>query len=92
MADITRLTNASAEAREHLNDRHADKIASLTDMDIAAVMEQLDKASGHAAEYLRLKAEVDKATDKNAVIARLLDVPGRIADQLRDIIARFKSR
>lgn len=89
MADIAKVRAAADVVKAQLNEKLKTDIAALTSADINEVVSLLDKTGVNRAEVQNLKAEITRSTNKNQTIARVLNTPGVLCDQVKSIIGKI---
>lgn len=89
MADITRVRAEADIVKARLNEEFKQKIARLTTVDIDEIIRMLVCTGINREEVAALKREVEAATNKNQVIARVLTTPGALCEQLKGVIAKI---
>lgn len=90
MADITKVRAAADMVKAELNEKLKTEIASLTSANIDEIVSLLERTGVNYNEVQQLKAEIARSTNKNQVIARVLDAPGVLCEQLKSIISKIK--
>ena len=89
MADIAKVRAAADVVKARLNEKMKTNIAALTSADIDDVVSLLEKTGVNRAEVQNLKTEITRSTNKNQTIARVLDTPGVLCDQVKSIIGKI---
>ncbi|MDE5945402.1 MAG: hypothetical protein K2G93_07455 [Rikenella sp.] len=89
MADITKVRAAADVVKAQLNEKLKKDIAALTSADIDEVVSLLEKTGINRAEVQNLKAKITRSTNKNQTIARVLDTPGVLCEQVKSIIGKI---
>lgn len=90
MADITKVRAAADMVKAQLNEKLKADIASLTSTDINEVISFLEKTGVNREEVQNLKSEIARSTNKNQTIARVLDAPGVLCEQVKSIIGKIR--
>lgn len=89
MADITKVRAAADVVKAQLNEKLKTDIAALTSANIDEVVSLLEKTGINLVEVENLKAEIAHSTNKNQVIARVLNTPGVLCEQVKSIIGKI---
>ena len=89
MADITKVRAAADVVKAQLNEKLKTDIAALTSADIDEAVSLLEKTGINPVEVENLKAEIARSTNKNQTIARVLDTPGALCEQVKSIIGKI---
>lgn len=72
-----------------LNKKWKKCIESLTSTDIDKIISLLEATGVNRSEVPQLKAEIARSVNKNQVIARVLDAPGVLCEQLKGVIGKI---
>ena len=89
MADITRVRAEASIVKERLNEEFRQKIARLTSAQIDDIIMMLERTGVNPQQVSALKAEIQRSTNKNATIARVLETPGVLCEQLKSVIGKI---
>lgn len=89
MADITKVRAEADVVKARLNEEFKQKIARLTTVDIDEIIRMLVRTEINSEQVAALKCEVEMATNKNQIIARVLSTPGTLCEQLKGVIAKI---
>lgn len=90
MADIAKVRAAADVVKARLNENLKTDIAALTSADINEIVLLLEKNGVNRVEVQNLKAEIARSTNKNQTIARVLDAPGVLCEQVKSIIGKIR--
>lgn len=90
MANITKVRTAANTVKAELNEKLKADIASLTSTNIDEIISILERTGVNHSEVMQLKAEIARSTNKNQVIGRVLDAPGVLCEQMKNIIGKIK--
>lgn len=90
MADITKVRAVADVVKAELNEKLRTEIASLTSANIDEIVSILERTGINRSEVQQLKAEIDRSTNKNQVIVRVLNAPGVLCEQVKSIIGKIK--
>ncbi|MCD7795505.1 MAG: hypothetical protein LUC96_06535 [Alistipes sp.] len=90
MADITKVRAEANMVKECLDKEFQKRINSLTTFEINELVSILEKTGINRDEVSALKTEIMQATNKNQTIARILDTPGALCEQVKDIVNKIK--
>lgn len=90
MADITQVRAAADRAKADLNEKLKEQIASLTSAEIKRIIDTLEIEGINPEEVQQLKAEIACSTNRNQILTRVLEAPGALCEQLKNIIGKLK--
>lgn len=90
MADITKVRAEANMVKERLDKEFQEKINALTTFEIDELVSILEKTGVNRDEVIALKTEIKEATNKNRAIARILEIPGALREQVKGIINKIK--
>lgn len=89
MADISKVRAEADRVKARLNDEFKQKIARLTNTEISKIISTLENSGINRAQVAALKNEIEKSTHKNQTIARVIDAPGVLCEQLKGLINKM---
>lgn len=90
MADITKVRAKADIVKARLNEEFKAKVNSLTTFEIDEIVSTLERIGINRNEVIALKAEITQSTNKNQVIARVLETPSALCEQLKSIVNKIK--
>lgn len=90
MADITKVRAKADIVKARLNEEFKAKVNSLTTFEIDEIVSTLERTGINWNEVIALKAEITQSTNKNQVIARVLETPSALCEQLKSIVNKIK--
>ena len=90
MADITKVRAKADFVKARLNEEFKAKVNSLTTFEIDEIVSTLERTGINRNEVIALKAEITQSTNKNQVIARVLETPSALCEQLKSIVNKIK--
>lgn len=90
MADITKVRAKAYIVKARLNEEFKAKVNSLTTFEIDEIVSTLERTGINRNEVISLKAEITQSTNKNQVIARVLETPSALCEQLKSIVNKIK--
>ena len=90
MADITKVRAKADIVKARLNEEFKAKVNSLTTFEIDEIVSTLERTGIIRNEVIALKAEITQSTNKNQVIARVLETPSALCEQLKSIVNKIK--
>lgn len=76
--------------KARLNEEFKAKVNSLTTFEIDEIVSKLERTGINRNEVIALKAEITQSTNKNQVIARVLETPSALCEQLKSIVNKIK--
>jgi len=76
--------------KARLNEEFKAKVNSLTTFEIDEIVSTLERTGINRNEVIALKAEITQSTNKNQVIARVLETPSALCEQLKSIVNKIK--
>ena len=90
MADITKVRAKADIVKARLNEEFKAKVNSLTTFEIDEIVSTLERTGINRNEVIALKAEITQSTNKNQVIARVLETPSALCEQQKSIVNKIK--
>ncbi len=90
MANIAKVRDEADIVKACLNEEFKAKINTLTTCEINEVVSILERTGINKDEVIALKAEIIRATNKNQVITRVLETPGALCEQMKDVVSKIK--
>lgn len=90
MADISKVRAEADIVKARLNAEFKEKVAALTASEITGIIDTLEKTGVNPVEVSALKLKVEQATNKNQTLVRVLDTPGAICEQVKNILRKIR--
>ena len=76
--------------KARLNEELEVKGNSLTTFEIDEIVSTLERTGINRNEVIALKAEITQSTNKNQALARVLETPSALCEQLKSIVNKIK--